>query len=98
MDALGITAAALVGCSMGGSIGIDFALEHPERVWALVPVAAGLGGFEPREQEEDWRAGATAPGGEGLEARDLGRGEDARLPAWGPRGAADRAGPRRRPL
>src|SRR5436190_10827861 len=68
IDALGISLAALVGCSMGGSIGIDFTLEHPERVWALVPVAAGLGGFELLEQEEDWWAAATAPVDEALEA------------------------------
>src|SRR6266576_2200112 len=56
MDGLDITSAALVGCSMGGGIGIDFALEHPDRVWALVPVAAGLGGFEALEAGDLERA------------------------------------------
>ncbi|TMK92697.1 MAG: alpha/beta fold hydrolase [Actinobacteria bacterium] len=92
IDALGISLAALVGCSMGGSIGIDFTLEHPERVWALVPVAAGLGGFELLEQEEDWWAAATAPVDEALEAGDLERAEDARLAIWAPLGAHDPAG------
>jgi pimeloyl-ACP methyl ester carboxylesterase len=98
MDGLDITSAALVGCSMGGGIGIDFALEHPDRVWALVPVAAGLGGFEPLEEEEDWWAAATAPVDEALEAGDLERAEDARLAIWSPLGAQDQAGARIREL
>ena len=88
MDALDITSTALVGCSMGGGIGIDFALEHPDRVWALVPVAAGLGGFEPLEEEEDWWEAATAPVDEALDAGDLGArgGREARdlVTAWVP--------------
>ncbi|MEP6638946.1 MAG: alpha/beta hydrolase [Chloroflexota bacterium] len=46
LDARRIGRAALVGNSMGGSAAIDTAIEHPERVVALVGVAAGLGGFE----------------------------------------------------
>ena len=98
MEGLEITSAALVGCSMGGGIGIDFALEYPERVWALVPVAAGLGGFEPLEEEEDWWAVATAPVDEALEAGDLERAEDARLAIWAPLGTDDPAGARIREL
>ncbi len=37
-DALGLQTFALSGLSMGGAIGIGFALAHPERVVALVPV------------------------------------------------------------
>lgn len=44
---LEIERAALVGVSMGGGIAIDFALEHPERVTALVPVASGVSGSKP---------------------------------------------------
>jgi len=47
---LGIRKAALVGCSMGGSTAIDFTLEHPEMVSALVPVGAGVSGWA------DWSA------------------------------------------
>lgn len=40
MDKLGIKRAAVIGTSMGGLIGIHFALQHPERCWALVLVSA----------------------------------------------------------
>jgi len=43
---LGIAKAALVGCSMGGATAIDFTLEHPEMVTALVPVGAGVSGWQ----------------------------------------------------
>ncbi|HYL57558.1 MAG TPA: alpha/beta fold hydrolase [Candidatus Acidoferrales bacterium] len=43
---LGVEKAALVGCSMGGAAAIDFALTWPAMVSALVPVAAGISGFE----------------------------------------------------
>ncbi|MGZ5300141.1 MAG: alpha/beta fold hydrolase, partial [Actinomycetota bacterium] len=46
LDFLDVPLTILVGCSMGGAIAIDFTLEHPDRVAALVPVASGLGGFE----------------------------------------------------
>jgi 3-oxoadipate enol-lactonase len=46
LDALGIGRAALVGNSQGGQIAFDAAIEHPERVAAVVGVGAGLGGFE----------------------------------------------------
>ncbi len=42
---LGVEKAALVACSMGGATAIDFALESPERVTAIVPVGAGVSGW-----------------------------------------------------
>jgi pimeloyl-ACP methyl ester carboxylesterase len=45
MDSLEVGRATLVGCSAGGLITICFALEHPERVSALVlvgPIVSGL--------------------------------------------------------
>jgi pimeloyl-ACP methyl ester carboxylesterase len=42
---LGTERAHLVGCSQGAKTIIDFALEHPEMVSALVLVAPALGGF-----------------------------------------------------
>ncbi len=46
LDHLGIGRAALVGVSRGGQIAIDFTLESPEYVWALVPVCAGVSGYQ----------------------------------------------------
>jgi len=46
LRSLSVEQAALVGLSMGGGTAIDFTLEHPEMVSALVPVAAGLGGYQ----------------------------------------------------
>ncbi len=46
LDQLGIQHAVLLGCSMGATIILDFALEHPERVDALVLVSGVPGGFK----------------------------------------------------
>src|SRR5205807_1069347 len=42
MDELRLKPAHLVGCSMGGSLAIDFVIDHPERVSKLVLVGAGI--------------------------------------------------------
>lgn len=46
LEALAIERAAVVGNSAGGQIAIDTAIEQPDRIVAVVGVAAGLGGFE----------------------------------------------------
>lgn len=53
---------ALVGLSMGGALAVDFTLEHPQMVTALVPVAAGLSGFQsaPDPVEDDYDARIAA--------------------------------------
>jgi len=55
LDHLGVASTAIVGNSRGGTIAVDFALENPERVTALVPVGAGISGLQstpsPAEQE-----------------------------------------------
>lgn len=50
LDQLNIRRAHLVGNSLGGSLAIDFALKHPERVASLVVVASGPSGL-PVPQE-----------------------------------------------
>jgi 3-oxoadipate enol-lactonase len=47
LQALDIDRAALVGLSLGGMIAIDFALDHPSMVSALIPVASVPSGFQP---------------------------------------------------
>jgi 3-oxoadipate enol-lactonase len=78
LDDLEIDRAALVACSMGGAIEIEFALAHPERVTALVPVASGLAGFEwpsdPKLVEAD----------EAEAAGDLDRAVELALEIWAP--------------
>jgi 3-oxoadipate enol-lactonase len=49
LDFLGISRAAVLGLSMGGAIAIDFALTYPDHVAALIPVAAGLGGYQVKD-------------------------------------------------
>ena len=47
---LGIESAYLMGVSGGGALAIDFTLEYPEMVDALIPVTAGVSGFHPSEE------------------------------------------------
>ena len=54
LDAVGVDRAVLVGNSRGGVIAIDTAVEYPDRVVAVVGVAAGLSGYEaPATPEEE---------------------------------------------
>jgi 3-oxoadipate enol-lactonase len=36
LDTLGVDQAAMVGVALGGTLAVDFAIEHPDRTWALV--------------------------------------------------------------
>lgn len=88
LDELGVERAALVGASKGGSIAINFTLTYPERVWALVPVASGLGGFRmnPYSAEQDARYEAAE------EAGDWRRAAEVDLEVWAPLGSEGRVG------
>ncbi|GAC1368359.1 MAG: alpha/beta hydrolase [Ktedonobacteraceae bacterium] len=50
MKFLGIESAFIMGVSGGGALAIDFTLEHPDMVDALIPVTAGVSGFRPSEE------------------------------------------------
>lgn len=50
MDELALKPVHLVGCSMGGGVAIDFALDHPERISKLVLVGSAIGGFTLRPE------------------------------------------------
>jgi pimeloyl-ACP methyl ester carboxylesterase len=47
LDHVGADAAHVIGCSRGGQIALDFAVDTPERVLSLTSVAGGVGNFEP---------------------------------------------------
>ena len=94
MDAVGMSSAALVGCSMGGGVALDAALTDPSRVTALVLVAASLGGNEGTDEDHrEWedRFGAV----ESLvQAGELEQAQEHRLRSWAPLGFGDPAGRR----
>lgn len=46
LDAFGFGRAVLAGNSVGGQIAFDTAIEYPDRIAAVVGVAAGLGGYD----------------------------------------------------
>ena len=48
---LGIERASLMGVSGGGALALDFTLEHPEMVDALILVTAGVSGFQPSAEQ-----------------------------------------------
>lgn len=70
---LRVERACLVGSSMGGYLAIDFALEHPEMVAALIPVDAGVSGETPSDfLLERWQEiDAAAEGGDIAQAVEL---------------------------
>jgi len=49
---LGIRSACLLGYSMGGRIGLEFALKHPEMTTGLIFANSGVGGARTPEMEE----------------------------------------------
>lgn len=96
LDALGIERAAFVGCSMGGATVIDFALENPGRVEALVLVCSAVGGFEfDEEPPQEWEELVAAE-----EAGDLERVSELEVRMWvdGPRRGPEAVDPAVRDL
>ena len=87
---LGVERASFVGCSMGGGAVLDFTLEYPEAVAALVLVCSAVGGFDPGvEPPKEWDDLVAAD-----EAGDLERVSELEVRMWvdGPRrgpGAVD---------
>lgn len=78
LDHLQIERAIVMGCSMGGSLAVDFALEYPERVAALILIAAGVSGNEPTpELVKAWEEQDAA-----FAAGDLERGIELELQMW----------------
>ena len=53
LDHLDIERAVLLGCSRGGQMCIDFTIDHPERVAALVTVCASPGALDFEDMPKD---------------------------------------------
>jgi 3-oxoadipate enol-lactonase len=98
LEQLRVDRAALVGCSMGGGIAIDFAVEHPQLVWALVPVAAALSGVEETDEEREKWAPVFGRIMEAANAGDIDRAVDLLMEIWAPLGTGDRSGQRIRQI
>lgn len=48
LDFLKVDKAALIACSMGGTVALDFLLTYPQRVTALVMVCSSPSGYQPQ--------------------------------------------------
>jgi pimeloyl-ACP methyl ester carboxylesterase len=84
LDALEVERVALVGLSLGGRIAFDLALARPERLWAVVGVAPGLGGHDGAAYTEEHEARYEA-------AEDkLAAMMEIDLEVWAPLGADER--------
>jgi pimeloyl-ACP methyl ester carboxylesterase len=94
MDAAQIERAALVGCSMGGGVELDFALTHPDRVTALVLVASALGGLEETPEDETWFEERVTGIEEAMGSGDLERARRLQMNIWAPLGIDDPNGRR----
>lgn len=94
LDRLGMQTAALVGCSLGGLVAVDFALAYPERVAALALVAPAISGAPWTEAYPPLTAARVAALDEAEEANDLSAVNEAEAVIWldGPESLAGRVG------
>lgn len=82
----------LVGVSLGGGIAIDFTLDHPKMVDALIPVASGLSGYsKPSPEVEQLGAKMEAA----YKSGDLAKAVNISLQIWtaGPSRTLDQVNP-----
>lgn len=88
---LHIEQVSLIGVSMGGEIAIDFTLEHPSNVAALIPVSCAPSGYQGSpDLEPRWAAIFTA-----LEQGDFAGAVELELQLWvdGPRRTPNQVNP-----
>ncbi len=74
LQAVGIEKTAVIGCSYGGKVALDFALAYPEMVSALVLVGSALGGYAWTDEwlaAQDEAVEATAARGDLMAAAEL---------------------------
>ena len=83
LDELDISAAGIVGCSLGGGAALELAVGRPDLVRALVLVGAGLPGQTPSEAMRAYDATET----EAIARGDLDAATEVNLRMWvdGPR-------------
>ena len=86
LDTIGLERAALVGLSLGGSVALDLALDHPDRVWAAAGVAGGVSG-RPVNPFDD---GQDAAYEQAMEQHDWDTARELELAVWAPLGADER--------
>ena len=91
LEQLGIERVALLGMSLGGGVALDFTLTYPATVAALIPVAAGIGGY-PQTAED---AQLFEPVVEAFTAKDFTRAIDLMIHIWvdGPQRGLDEVDP-----
>lgn len=95
LDAAGVEQANIIACSMGGQVGIDLALAHPDRVAQLVLIGTAVRGAPYPDLLEGPTAELNALIESAYDAGRLRRGEPARgLDVAGRSGGP--GGPRRR--
>jgi pimeloyl-ACP methyl ester carboxylesterase len=73
---------SVIGCSIGGQVALDLALERPDLVDRLVLVASGMSGDDTPDDEESMRVLDRAE--EAFKAGDLERMVDLQLKVWTP--------------
>lgn len=79
LDALEVERTTVVGCSLGGAVDVGLAVEHPERVDALVLAGSGLPGYS------DWSPRMRAVWDDvdaAVKAGDLDRAHELDLSPW----------------
>jgi 3-oxoadipate enol-lactonase len=91
---LGIEKTYMLGLSMGGALAIDFTLQYPEVVDALITVGAGRSGFEQGEPDEEFKAKDAALD-EAFKSGDIARAVEISLQIWtdGPYRTPDQVDP-----
>lgn len=85
MRFLGIESAYLMGVSGGGALAIDFTLEYPEMVDALIPVTSSLSGWRPSEdimQKHPEVVRLHKSLGEAFEKHDIAQAVEISLELW----------------
>jgi pimeloyl-ACP methyl ester carboxylesterase len=85
LDYLNIQKTYLLGLSGGGAVALDFTLEHPDKVDALILVSSGVGGY-PQRMTDTIQAFIGQYYG-ALQQKDIARAVEATVRFWtdGPR-------------